>query len=105
MALIKESRLLGYRNDATDQLYLTFSITTTSVINTTFTENHTFNRAFLDSASSLPKVIGTNVRRAGAGSAAVIANATSMSIYLRGLSPTAYTDSTVLVEVTLEGGY
>jgi hypothetical protein len=105
MALIKTNRLLAYRNDATDQLHLTFSVTTTSVINTTFTENHTFARAFLDSAATLPKVIGANVRKAGAGAAAVIANATSMSVYLRGLSPTAYTDQTVLVEVTLEGGY
>lgn len=103
MALVDTSRILAWRNDATDQLHLTFSITTTSVINTTFTENHTFARPFLEGTT--PKVMGCNVQLAGAGAAAVIANATAMSVYLRGLSPTAYTDGSVLVEVTLEGGY
>ncbi len=98
-----ENRLTGWRNDATDQLYLTFSVATSSVINTTFTTNHTFNRAFL--SGTTPKVIGINVRKAGAGGATVIANATAMSLYVRGLSPTAYTDETVLATVTIEGGY
>jgi len=97
------NRVLAWRNDATDQLHCLVSVTTTSVINTTFTANETFDRAFL--SGTTPKVMGVNVRRAGAGAAAVIANATSMSVYLRGLSPTAYTDGTVVVEVTLEGSY
>lgn len=105
-----ENRLLGCRDDAVDQLFLTFTIPTSSIINTTFTANHTFSRAFLssaDSGSSIPnpKLIGAVVSKAGAGGAAVIANATSMSVYLRGLSPTAYTDENVTVYVTLEGGY
>jgi len=105
-----ENRLLGWRDDAVDQLFLTFSVATSSVINTTFTANHTFSKAFLpqsESNSSIPnpKVMGAVAAKAGAGGVAVIANATSMSVYLRWLSPTAYTDENVTVYVTLEGGY
>ncbi len=96
-----ENRVLAWRSDATDQLHCLVSVTTSSVINTTFTANETFSRAWL--SGTTPKVMGTNVQKAGAGAAAVIANATSMSVYLRGLSPSAYTDGTVVVEVTLEG--
>lgn len=102
--------ILAWRDDAVNQLFLTFTVATSSIINTTFTANHTFNRAFLasaDSNSSIPnpRVMGAVVAKAGAGGVAVIANATAMSVYLRGLSPTAYTDETVTVYVTLEGGY
>lgn len=96
-----ENRPTAWRNDARDQLYLTFTVATSSIINTTFTANHTFSRAFL----AAPMVFGSVVQKAGASSASVIANATSMSVYLRGLSPTAYTDEVVTVNVTLEGGY
>lgn len=98
-----ENRLLGWRNDATDQLHLLFSVTTTSVTNSTFSANHTFSRAFL--SGTTPKVIGSNVRKAGAGIANVAANATTMSVYVRANSPSVLTDETVVVEVTLEGGY
>lgn len=98
------NRVLAWRNDATDQLHLLVTVTTTSVINTTFTANETFDRAFL--SGTTPKVMGTNVRRAGSGGGAdVIANATSMSVYLRNGSPSTFTDGDVVVEVTIEGGY
>ncbi len=96
-----EQRILGYRNDACDQLHLLFTVPTSSLINTTFTVNHTFSRAWL--SGTTPKIMGSNARKAGGGAVAVIANATSMSVYLRGLSPTAYTDENVIVDVTLEG--
>ena len=95
--------ILAWRNDATDQLYCLVSVTTTSVINTTFTANETFSRAFL--SGTTPKVMGSNVRGAGVGTANVIATATTMSVYLRNGSPSRYTDGTVVVEVTLEGQY
>lgn len=96
-----ENRPTAWRNDARDQLYLTFTVATSSIINTTFTANHTFSRAF----TAAPMVFGAVVQKAGGGGVAVIANATSMSVYLRGLSPTAYTDETVTLTVTVEGGY
>ena len=100
-----ENRPTAWRNDARDQLYVTFSVAASSVINTTFTTNHTFGRAFL--SGTTPMVLGSNVRKAGAGGATVrtVANATAMSLYVTGLSPTPFTDETVLVTVTLEGGY
>lgn len=95
--------ILAWRNDATDQLHLLVTVTTTSVVNTTFTANVTFDRAFL--SGTQPKVMGSNVRRAGADGANVISNATSMSVYLRNGSPGTFTDGDVGVEVTIEGGY
>lgn len=97
------NRILAWRNDATDQLHMLVTVTTTSVVNTTFTTNVTFDRAFLSGTSQ--KVMGTNVRRAGAAGANVIANATTMSVYLRNGSPSTFTDGDVGVEVTLEGQY
>lgn len=98
-----ENRILGWRNDATDQLHCLVTVTTTSVVNTTFTANETFSRAWLSGTDQ--KVMGSNVRRAGAQGAAVISDATSMSVYLRNGSPSVYTDGTVVVEVTIEGQY
>ncbi len=100
-----ENRPTAWRNDARDQLFVLFSVAASSVINTTFTTNHTFNRAFL--SGTTPMVFGTNIRKAGAGAATarVVANATAMSLYVTGLSPTPFTDETVIVSVTLEGGY
>lgn len=97
------NRILAWRNDATDQLHMLVTVTTTSVVNTVFTTNVTFDRAFL--SGTQPKVMGTNVRRAGSAAANVIANATAMSVYVRNGSPGTYTDGDVGVEVTIEGGY
>lgn len=97
------NRILAWRNDATDQLHLLATVTTTSVVNTTFTTSFSFDRAFLTSTDV--KVMGSNVRRAGAGAANVIANTTAMSVYLRNGSPSTYTDGDVGVEVTVEGMY
>ncbi len=99
-------RLLYGRNDAVEQLFLTFSVTTTSLSGTTTSVNYTFPRAFAVAAAGLanPKVIGTNSDTVGA-TVNVIANATSMSVYLRGGSPTMLTDGTAVVTVTIEGGY
>lgn len=98
-----EQSILAWRNDATDQLHLLFSVTTTSVVNSTFSANHTFSRAFL--SGTTPKVMGLNARKVGAGGVSAIANATAMSVYVRGASPSGLADETVVVEVTLEGGY
>lgn len=95
---METKRLQAHRNNGVDQLVVSLDVTTTSVGNTTFSATGTFERAF----ESAPLVIGSNVPVAGQA-AAVKVSATAVEVYLRGTSPTPYTDGTVTVSVTLEG--
>lgn len=106
MAARTTERLQYARNDAIEQLFFTVSVTTTSVSATTTSTNVTFARTFAILANGLtnPKVIGVNSDTVGVV-ANVIANATAMSVYVRGGSPTMLTDGTAVISVTLEGGY
>lgn len=88
------------RNDAWTQIQLSFSLTTTSVSATTVSNSATFDRAF----AAAPTVIGWSSNTAGV-SAGFTLNASAMSVYIRGGSPTVLSDGTAVVTVTLEGGY
>ncbi len=103
MAAFGKYTVLNIKNDATQQYQLSFSLTTTSVSATTVSNSHTFDKAF----SQTPKVIGWSV--AGVDNAGVAPsftlNASAMSVYIRGGSPTVLIDGTAVITVTLEGMY
>ena len=88
------------RNTAITQIQLSFSLTTTSVTATISSNSHTFARAF----AATPKIIGGWCDTAGV-SVGYTLNASAMSVYIRGGSPTVLTDGTAVVTVTLEGGF
>jgi hypothetical protein len=106
MASFGKYTIQNIKNDAVQQFQLSFSMTTTSVSATIVSNSATFDRAF----SATPKIIGWSVDSDGsAGTVGVVPgfalNATAMSVYIRGGSPTTLGDGTRVVTVTLEGGY
>lgn len=88
------------RNDAVSQIQLSFSLTTVSVSATTVSNSHTFSRAF----AATPRVVGWSSDTAGVAAGFTL-NASAMSVYIRGGSPTVLSDGTAVVTVTLEGGF
>ncbi len=110
MASFGKYTVQNLKNDAVQQYQLSFSLTTTSVSATTVSASTTFDRAF----SATPKIIGWWASSSGNVTAATAdigvapgfaLNASTMAVYIRGGSPTVLGDNTVVVTVTLEGGY
>lgn len=94
----QQTYLIEGKDSEVVDLYVELSITTTSVVDTTFSAVTVFNRAF----SATPYVQGVNAPRAGALPNA-IPTPTGISLYVRGFSGAALADGQLLVSATLQG--
>lgn len=91
-------RIQGWRGNGMDQIHVALTVTTTSVINTTFSQTGTFQRAF----EVAPLVMGLNTDRPGVQANARV-TATGIQVYIRSNSPSIIADGSVVVTATLEG--
>lgn len=93
-----DTRELMGRQQGRNPEHLTISITTTSIVNTTFSTYAAFARAY----SAAPNVLGVNSDKPGAPVNATVTTA-GITLYIRGTSPTTLTDGTAVVTASIEG--
>lgn len=87
----------GKENSVIRQI-IKIDVTTTTVVNTSFSDSITFGRAY----SAIPTVLGSNAPRPGA-IVNVVPSTTGLSVHVRGLSDAPLADGTLVVTATIEG--